>query len=295
VDRRTDFDWQKRVQDRELVSRILSWDEDRHHELVSRAGWNGFTERHEADMQREHIDVIAQTLLDIYLDLPSLRADRSDLQPGEDDEDDADEDDDTSNVPSACRNADLLDRLLWTDAFKRLVLQSNATTTFRPLRPLRSQPGNPLRRPQREVINHNLSRLHILLTPELDFDDEAHLDFRGFMREVVYTATNFTKANDWGPFHKDGTVDWALVQAIGVVMSGWYNRLQLTPVVNATDVNDEGDEHWAPVKRILDGRLDVSRGAGLFNVQRPLKLKSNEVWDWAGVEGQWCGSYSFLE
>jgi len=28
------YDWQKRVQDRELVSRMLSWEESRFHELV---------------------------------------------------------------------------------------------------------------------------------------------------------------------------------------------------------------------------------------------------------------------
>jgi hypothetical protein len=24
-------------------------------------------------------------------------------------------------------------------------------------------------------------------------------------------------------------------------------------------------------------------------------MEKDEVWDWAGVEGEWCGSYAFLE
>lgn len=66
-------------------------------------------------------------------------------------------------------------------------------------------------------------------------------------------------------------------------------------VVNAIDVNEEDDNHWAPVQRILEGKMDLSRSIGLRNVHRPLRLKNDQVWDWAGVEGQWCGSYSFLE
>ena len=41
------------------------------------------------------------------------------------------------------------------------------------------------------------------------------------MREVVYSANNFTEKNDWGPFQTDGTVDWVLTDALATVMSGF--------------------------------------------------------------------------
>lgn len=41
------------------------------------------------------------------------------------------------------------------------------------------------------------------------------------MREVVYTASNYSESNDYGPFKSDGSVDWSLMDAISSVMSEW--------------------------------------------------------------------------
>jgi len=155
----------------------------------------------------------------MYLDLPSMPPDPADSYADEDEELEDNGSKDLKPTPPVSQNAEALDRLMSTAAFKHLIIHLSTKSTYRPLRPLRSQPGNPLRRPQREIINPNLSRLHILLTPQVDLYLEAHLEFRGIMRETVYSSKNFTAANDWGPFQQDGTVDWALVQAIGVVMS----------------------------------------------------------------------------
>lgn len=89
------------------------------------------------------------------------------------------------------------------------------------LRPLRGQIGNPNRRPIREVINPNLSRLHAILCPEYNKDEIEDRQHRGWMREVVYTASNYSESNDYGPFKPDGSVDWSLMDAISSVMSEW--------------------------------------------------------------------------
>jgi hypothetical protein len=62
-------------------------------------------------------------------------------------------------------------------------------------------------------------RLHVLLPPDFDSDDELHATTRGRLREMVYSAGNYGESNDWGPFMSDGTVNWGLVDAIGTVMS----------------------------------------------------------------------------
>jgi hypothetical protein len=69
------------------------------------------------------------------------------------------------------------------------------------------------------VLNSDLSRLHTILAPDFAHDNPIHREHRGYLREVVYTGSNFTYRNDWGPFHSDGTVDWTLVDALGSVMS----------------------------------------------------------------------------
>lgn len=99
------------------------------------------------------------------------------------------------------------------------IFNNYSNQSVKPLfRPLRGQPGNPNRRAQREVLNPDLMRLHALLPPRFEHEDAVDRQMRGWLRELVYTASNYGEHNDWGPFKSDGTVDWSLVDAIGSIM-----------------------------------------------------------------------------
>lgn len=71
-----------------------------------------------------------------------------------------------------------------------------------------------------QICTHpKLAKLHTLLPPKYDENNEQDREWRGFMRELVYSQKNFTESSDWGPFTPDGKVDWVLVDALGSVMS----------------------------------------------------------------------------
>lgn len=113
--------------------------------------------------------------------------------------------------------------LLESKAFWHLCYNCSREETPSQLRALRSQPSNPNRRTVKRVINPALSRLHLLVGPDAWEDAfPEHVAHKGFLRELVYTATHYREANDWGPFHEDGTVDWVLLDALGTIMSGWF-------------------------------------------------------------------------
>ncbi|ORX39215.1 hypothetical protein BD324DRAFT_641367 [Kockovaella imperatae] len=233
--------WRKQVQDRELVSRMLrTWDKD---DLVS------------------HLDLIASTLLDLYLDLPATTA------PSSSDEDPLETDESPNGI--------LLSSLLQSEGFRDLYFEHSTTETKPLLRPLRAQPGNPNRQVQRRAVNADLMRLHVLLSPDFS-DEEVHRQQRGWLREMVYGASNYSVENDWGPFNPDGTVDWTLVDAVGSVMMG-----------NAKDVLFMGEDTWRQALPPMSYGIEPTRGWGFNDL--------SNVEDWAGVEGVWCGSYAFLD
>jgi len=116
-------------------------------------------------------------------------------------------------------NGHLLESILRSEAFSYIYLNLSTRETKPLLRPLRAQPGNPNRRTLREVVNPDLSRLHVLLSSDFTNDDLVQRQHRGFLRETVYSAANFQPRNDNGPFTEEGKVDWTLVDAIGSVMS----------------------------------------------------------------------------
>lgn len=197
-------------------------------------------------------------------------------------------------------NAPLLELALRSPAFIH-IYNNHSNASVKPLlRPLRGQPGNPNRRSQREVLNPNLMRLHVLLPPDFDNENAVDRQMRGWLRELVYTGNNYGEDNDWGPFKPDGTVAWSLVDAIGSVMSGsYYEGKQLDKadgevVGNSKDVLAMGEDAWRMALRPLSYGLDAVRGRG-FRDLKPPELEPGQVWDWAGVEGEWCGSYAFLE
>jgi hypothetical protein len=65
-------------------------------------------------------------------------------------------------------------------------------------------------------------------------------------------------------------------------------------VANAKDVLSMGEDVWRLAVGPLSYGLDAVRGWGFNGLQTP-DMEKDEVWDWAGIEGEWCGSYAFLE
>jgi len=66
-------------------------------------------------------------------------------------------------------------------------------------------------------------------------------------------------------------------------------------VANAKDVLAMGEDGWRQAVLPLSYGLETVRGWGYNDLRRPAPLPKDEVWDWAGVQGPWCGSYAFLE
>ena len=64
---------------------------------------------------------------------------------------------------------------------------------------------------------------------------------------------------------------------------------------NARDVLAMDEDAWIMATKPLSYGLDSVRGKGFRNLTPPPELDPGQVWDWAGVEGEWCGSYAFLE
>lgn len=66
-------------------------------------------------------------------------------------------------------------------------------------------------------------------------------------------------------------------------------------MANAKDVLSMGEEAWRLALEPLSYGLEAVRGLGYYTDLKRPDLPTDEVWDWAGVEGDWCGSYAFLE
>ncbi|WWD21323.1 hypothetical protein CI109_105807 [Kwoniella shandongensis] len=251
--RKTDeIDWRKKIQDREFVGRMFrEWDEDKFPEVA------------------RHLDLVLETLLDMYLDLPaSVSYENSDPHATHD-----------------SRNVHFLNSYLRTPLFAYIYHHLRLAETKQVLRPLPGQVGNPNRRTDRRVMNPILSRLHCLMPPEYDDATVEDREWRGYVREVVYNGKNFQERNDWGPFREDGKVDWTLVDAISSVMMS-----------NAKEVlESEDDGSWREAIHPMSFGVEAVRGWGYEHLQRPADLPEGEVWDWAGVQGLWCGSYAFLD
>lgn len=139
-------------------------------------------------------------------------------QPAEDEQPSSRSSDHIERGESFSTNIVELEGLLATPAFYHLCYHCSKAETQPHLRPLRSQPSSPLRRPVKRVINPVLSRLHAISASHLETGGSDRAEHRGFLRSLVYSAKNYRAANDWGPFHEDGTVDWALFDAIASVM-----------------------------------------------------------------------------
>lgn len=108
-----------------------------------------------------------------------------------------------------------LDALLRSPAFRHLYAHAATREPYRSsFEPVTSGRIRWYPRPKRDIVNPTLCRLHLLLPPNLEVDVRR----RALLRLLVYSSENFTPANDRGPFHLDGRVNWALLDAAGTVM-----------------------------------------------------------------------------
>ena len=172
-----------------------------------------------ADIQPILLEPICSILQGLYLDIPPTAAPSNDT-------DSEMTDDSASSISSSASassvdslNIPLLEAILRSPIFAHLYYNHSYRATRPTLRPLSGQTASPLRRQTREDIHPVLSMLHCLLPPDFDGEDEHHRTHRGYLREMVYTASNYTEKNDWGPFNSDGEVDWRLLDALSSIMS----------------------------------------------------------------------------
>lgn len=186
-----------------------------------------------ADIQPILLEPICSILQGLYLDIPPTAAPSNDT-------DSEMTDDSASSISSSASassvdslNIPLLEAILRSPIFAHLYYNHSYRATRPTLRPLSGQTASPLRRQTREDIHPVLSMLHCLLPPDFDGEDEHHRTHRGYLREMVYTASNYTEKNDWGPFNSDGEVDWRLLDALSSIMSEcrsahlWQNTVEL--------------------------------------------------------------------
>lgn len=83
--------------------------------------------------------------------------------------------------------------------------------------------------------------------------------------------------------------------SLGLSLKASYLTVNLTTVANAKDVLSVGEDGWREAVLPLSYGIEPVRGWGFNDLRRPENLAPEAVWDWAGVEGLWCGSYAFLE
>lgn len=66
-------------------------------------------------------------------------------------------------------------------------------------------------------------------------------------------------------------------------------------VANSKDEIARGEDVWRQAVRPQSYGIEPVRSWGWQDLQRPDDLPTDAVWDWAGVEGQFLGSYAYLE
>lgn len=130
-------------------------------------------------------------------------------------------------------------------------------------------PGRPLTRSQASLELDKIvrsdagSRLHVLCgLTELENQDER---FLGRARRITYDWSFTNVDTEYGPFKKDGNVDWRRLEAISSVVSRQFNlavRGRMTPPL--------GFCFSLPHRTLIDPTIPD---------------------DWARAAGMWCGTY----
>ncbi|WWC90979.1 uncharacterized protein L201_005918 [Kwoniella dendrophila CBS 6074] len=215
----------------------------------------------------QHIGLISSTLMDVYLDLPPTS---ESYDP---------------STSSDSLNTEILSNWIRSSLFKHMYeseyfVKPEFGTPTAYKEKLR---GNQKRK-RRNMIDPIISRLHCLIRSEYNDESSEDREWRGFIRESIYNTRNYHKKNDWGPFKEDGKVDWNLLDAISSAM-----------MLNAQAVIDSEPDAWLPAIQPMLYGVEPTRSLGFNNLTRPANLAEGEIWDWADVEGTWCGCYAFMD
>ncbi|WWC63785.1 uncharacterized protein I303_106390 [Kwoniella dejecticola CBS 10117] len=234
-------------------------------ELVGRVFSNDY--EGSVDQLDKHSELIISTLFSMYSDLPPTN---SSFDPSKSDD---------------SLNSALLSKWLSSRLFKHIYESQYflPASPRKPTTPL-TRSGRSIKRDKRDTVDPIISRLHCLAPPLYNDDSSADREWRGHVRHSVYDVGNYQEKNDYGPFTEDGKVDWTLVDAISSTM-----------MCNAQELLDTEPDGWLPVVQPLSYGIEPARGWGYNDLRRPDNLAEDDVWDWAGVEGSWCGCYAFMD
>ncbi|KAI6159510.1 hypothetical protein EDD17DRAFT_1610917 [Pisolithus thermaeus] len=144
------------------------------------------------------------------------------------------------------------------------------------------QSSNMLRSPLFDHYNtsQNLAHLRSYLALTLDDYDEDDVCGMEWMRVLrtrsrcyVYDLGNYCRENDWGPFWKNGCVNWVHVESIiNVLLS------------NSAEFSDPSQIDIRPPCGLEATRAYSAPGATTHNPK-----------DWPGIEGTWARYVSFLD
>ncbi|KAH8795928.1 hypothetical protein DL96DRAFT_1646398 [Flagelloscypha sp. PMI_526] len=136
-----------------------------------------------------------------------------------------------------------------------------------------------------------LSRLHIHYG--ITVQESKSLDSRVQARSIVYDMSRYNMLNHHGPFLPFGdNPDWTLLDAIHHVISRQiYEHGPLGPALDDdSDDEDEPSHGWKD-------RATFPLGLMKTQIEPPSKIEGaeNEMWDWAGMEGDWILSFCFCD
>ncbi|KAK5946384.1 hypothetical protein PMZ80_000527 [Knufia obscura] len=137
-----------------------------------------------------------------------------------------------------------------------------------------STPGRPMTRSlaaremDKVVRSEAACRLHVLcgLTEWEERDDKAI----GRARRITYDWDGADESNEFGPFKRDGSgeVDWRRLEAVCTVVTRQFALA-------------------------VRGRMTLPQGF-CFSLPYRTLVDPTVPEDWAGVQGNWCGTYVFL-
>ncbi|KAI6045179.1 hypothetical protein EDC04DRAFT_2638904 [Pisolithus marmoratus] len=128
--------------------------------------------------------------------------------------------------------------------------------------------------------SQNLAQLRSYLALTLDDYDEDDVGGMEWMKVLraksrcyVYDLRNYCRENDWGPFWKNGCVNWVHVESIMNVLSS-----------NLAELSEPSQIDIRPPCGLEATRAYSAPGATTRNLK-----------DWAGVEGTWGRYISFMD
>lgn len=137
---------------------------------------------------------------------------------------------------------------------------------------------------ERQLSVHNGDKVDVSVLSR----SSKYLQDLGRFRSITYSIRNFSRLNDFGPFHPDGTTNWQLVDAIASVMDANITYVKGHSRFRHLPFNRWELEEWSYANPPSELGIQACRGKSLTQVADPNA-------DWAEVEGTWRGTYAFMD